>query len=97
VQHVAHDADLDALERLEMIPQREEIEQSLCGVLVRAVAGVDHVRLDAIREKVGRTRRAVADHHHVDAHRLEIPRRVHQRLALRHARSRRRHVHVVRR
>ena len=83
VQHVADDADLDALEPLEVIAQREHVEQPLRRMLVRAVAGVDDVRLDALGEELRRARRAVANHDHVDPHRLEIPRRVDQRLALR--------------
>ena len=37
---------------------------------------------DPLAEELRRARRAVADHHHVDPHRLEVPRGVHQRLAL---------------
>ena len=68
---------------LEVIAQREHVEQTLRRMLVRAVAGVDDVRLDALGEELRRARRAVANDDHVDAHRLEIARRVDERLALR--------------
>ena len=95
MQHVADDADLDAVEPPEVVAQREHVEQPLRGMLVRAVAGVDDVRLDALGEELRRAGRAVADHDHVDPHRLEIARRVDERLALRHARPRRGDVHRV--
>ena len=79
----------------EVVAQREHVEQPLRRMLVRAVAGVDDVRLDALGEELRRARRAVADHDHVDPHRLEIARRVDERLALRHARPRCRDVHRV--
>ena len=85
MQHVADDADFQALEALEVIPQRQQVQQALRGMLVRAVAGIDDVGLDAVRQKVRRARRAVADDHHVDAHGFEIARRVHEGLALGHA------------
>ena len=86
---------LQALERPEVVAQREQVEQPLRRMLVRAVAGVDHVRLDALGEELRRARRAVADDDHVDPHRLEIARRVDERLALRDARARRGDVHRV--
>ena len=83
MQHVADDADLDAFELAEVIAQREHVEQSLRRMLVRSVARVDDVRLDALGEKLRRAGRAVADDDHVDPHRLEIARRVDERFALR--------------
>jgi hypothetical protein len=40
----------------EAVAQREQVEQPLGGVLVRAVAGVDDVGLDALREEARRPR-----------------------------------------
>ena len=51
-------------------------------MLVRAVAGVDDVGADALAEELGGARGLVADDDHVDPHRLEVARRVDQRLAL---------------
>ena len=51
------------------------------------VARIDDGGLDAVGEKARRAGCAMANHHHVDAHRLEISRRVHQRLTLAHAGS----------
>jgi hypothetical protein len=96
VQHVADHAHPPPLERpAELLAQREQVEQALRRVLVRAVAGVDHVALDALGEEPRRAGRAVADDDHVDLHGLEVPRRVDQRLALRHARPRARDAHRV--
>src|SRR5476651_2288042 len=64
-------------------------------MLVRAVARIDHVGLDALGQKVRRAGGAVANDDHVDTHGFEIPRRVHQRLPLRDARPRRGDAHRV--
>ena len=71
----------------------------------RAAAMLDHHRKRAplgahngtIAEKLRGAGGAVTDHDHVDAHRLEILGRVHQRLAFRDGRAGRRHVDRVRR
>ena len=83
MQHVAHETDLEAFDLAMLVTNREEIEQRLGGMLVLAVSGVDDVRRDPIAEELGGPGRGMADHHHVDPHRLEVARRVHQRLALR--------------
>src|SRR4051812_42899160 len=95
MQHVADDADLDSLKSLEMIAQCEQIEQCLGRMLVCPIARVDHIRLDAIGEKLRGTGRAMADHDHVDAHGLEIPRGINECFALLYARSCRGDVHCI--
>ena len=64
-------------------------------MLVHAVAGVDDAGPADARELMRRARRRVAHHDHVRRHRFERPRGVGERLALRHARSRRRHAERV--
>jgi len=97
VEHVADDAHLDSLELAEIVAQRQEVEQPLRRMLVRAVSRVDHVRVDSLGEELRGARRAVADHDHVDAQASRFPRRVDERLPLRNARAGGRHVHGVRR
>src|SRR5690606_29196647 len=96
VQDVAHDAYLDAFEPTEVVTDREHVEEGLRGVLVPPIAGIDHVRGDALRQELRRARGRVPDHDHVDPHRLQIARRVDQRLALLQARAVARHVDRVR-
>src|SRR6185437_13854332 len=95
MQHVTHDAHPAAREIAQVVAQREQVEEALRGVLVRAVARIDDVALDAIGEELRGTRRPVADHDHVNPHRLEIARGVYQRFALLHAGPGRRDVHGI--
>ena len=65
-------------------PGREDVEQSLCRVLVLPVAGVDDARADPLPQEFRRARRGVTDHHHVDVHRLEVARGVDEGFPLAH-------------
>src|SRR5438270_4113127 len=96
VQDVTTDADSAAFEISEPVTQSQNVEQALCWMLVGSVASVDHIRLNSVRQEFRRARRRVTNHYHVDSHRLEIARRVHQRFALRHAGPGRRYVHRIR-
>src|SRR6266849_633141 len=60
----------------------------LCSRLVHAVARVDDARPADARQQVARARRSVAQDDHVGRHRLDVHRRVGQRLALQDARGR---------
>ena len=66
-------------------------------MLVLSIAGVDDVGRDAVGEELGGTGSAVADHHHVDPHRLQVARRVDQVLAFADRGRGARDVHRVRR
>ena len=81
MQHIAHQADLQSFDLAVLVADRQEIEQRLGGMLVLPVARVDHVGIDAIAEEFGRPGRRMADHDHIDPHRFEVARGVHQRLA----------------
>ena len=83
VQQVADDRDLQALEALLVLADRERVEQRLRRVLVHAVAGIDDGRPAQAREQVRGARRRVPHHDHVGRHRLEVADRVEQRLPLR--------------
>ena len=95
VEHIAADTDALSSQIAQTIAQCQQIEETLRGVLVSAIAGVDDVRLDSLREKLRSARRAVTNDHHVNAHRLEIARRIDERLSFLHARPGRGHVHRV--
>ena len=65
MQHVADDHDAAAVERPEGVLQDVGVEQRLGGVRVLAVAGVDHVRVDRLRDQIGRAGGGMAHDHHI--------------------------------
>ena len=79
---IADDRDLEPGDPPLGLTDREDVEQALGGVLVRAVAGVDDRGLEVAREVPGRARGLVADDEDVDAHGLDVLRRVDEGLAL---------------
>ena len=97
IQNVAEDRDVQSRDAPLLFADRERIEQRLRRMLVRAVARVDHARLQQSRQKMRRARRRVTDHDDVRVQRLQVQRGVLQRLALDEARRRRRDVDDVRR
>ena len=84
VLHIAHDADVHAVERATLFTNRVAVQQRLGGVLVPTVASVDHV--DSIaqptRDLPGHTCGAMADHDGVDTHGLDGEDCVSERLTL---------------
>ena len=54
MQHIADDDDALSAEITESGAEREGVEQSLRGVCVPAVAGVDHRGAGALGDEVGR-------------------------------------------
>src|SRR6266850_6055272 len=95
VHDVAYDRDVEPGDPPALFPHREDIEKPLGGVLVRPVARVDHAGLEMPGQVMRRTGRLVPDHHQVDAHRLDVPGRVAEGLALGDARSARLEGHRV--
>ena len=87
VQDVADDRDAQAVQAAEPAPHGEGVEQRLRGVLVRAVAGIDHAAAHPAGQPVRGARRLVPDHDRVCAHRLQRQRRVLEALALGDARA----------
>src|SRR2546430_10318914 len=79
VEDVAREADLEALDAAVLVADGEQVEQPLRGVLVLAVARVDHVGANPIAEELRGAGRRVTDHDHVDPHRLEVLGRVDER------------------
>lgn len=71
-----------------MLANREDIQQSLCRVLVRAVSGVDHSSLEMFREQVRSSRTAMSHDNKVDSHRLNVPRGIDEGLTFGNAAAR---------
>jgi hypothetical protein len=84
VEDVADDRDVKAVELVEFLPQRVEIQQRLRRMLMLAVPGVDDVRVGETCDKLWRADLRVPDHDHVGVVRAERERGVLQRLALVH-------------
>ena len=82
VEDVAEDGDLEAGDAALALPDGEGVQQALGGVLVRAVAGVDHVGLGEAGEEVRGAARAVAQDDEVGVEGLEVADRVLEGLAL---------------
>ena len=79
---VADEPHRHAGEVAEAFADREDVEEPLGRVLVRAVASVDDADVEVLGKKMGGTRRGVADNDGVNSHRLEVFRRVDERLPL---------------
>ena len=82
---VADDGDGLAGERTEALAQGERVEQGLGRVLVEAVAGVDHRRLDHPCHRPRSPGARMPDDQHVGADRLQVADGIGERLALRDA------------
>ena len=84
VLDVADDADVHAIERASLLANRVAVQQGLRGVLVPAIARIDHVDsiVQPARDLPRHARRAVADNDGVDAHRFDGEHRIAERLAL---------------
>src|SRR5262245_23829789 len=95
VQDVPDDSHLQPGDAAFGAADRQSVEQRLRGVFVRAVAGVDHRRVDYLCYLMRRAGRRMADDYRVGRHRLQIQRGVNERLAFDDARSRSRDVDRV--
>jgi len=95
VQNVAADGHDQPLDAAFVAADGEGIEQRLGGMLVRAVAGIDHRTVDLLGQKLDRARGVMAHHDDVRMHGVERDRSVDQRLALAHGGGADRHVHNV--
>ena len=80
-QNVAEDSDVEAGDVAFLFADGKHIEQRLRGVLVRAVAGVDHMGVEKAREKMRCASGFVADDDDVGIERLEGARGVLEALA----------------
>src|SRR5215212_2917406 len=56
VENVTTDGDLEALDSVEAIAESKHVEQTLRGMLVLAVSGVDHVGADSLSQELRRAR-----------------------------------------
>ncbi len=78
---VAHNGHLERFQRLLVAQDGVGVEQSLRGMFVHAVAGVDDRNIEVFRHQRGRSGAGMADDNHVRAHRAQGVSRVQQRLA----------------
>ncbi len=85
VRDVSDDGDLLPLQGPPALAQAERVEQPLGGVLVEAVARVDHARPHRASHQPGSARRGMPDHQRVRADSVEVADGVLQRFALGHA------------
>ena len=82
VEDVAENRDVPAFEAAFAVADRERVEQGLRGMLVRAIARVEHRNFEALGDEFGRAGRCVADHDAVGAHGFDGADRVDERFAL---------------
>src|SRR5205814_9566963 len=80
-QNVADDNDMEVLDLAAFLPDCVDIEKTLSGMFVRAVAGVDHARFQLPRQKLRRAGGTVAQDENVGMHGLEIASGVFERFA----------------
>src|SRR5882672_4206844 len=95
VHDVAHDRDVKPRDSPALLPHREDVEESLGRVFVRAVARVDDPGLEMPGQIVRRAGGLVPDHHQVNPHRLDVPGRIAEGLALGDAGTARLEAHGV--
>ena len=81
VEDVADDRDFQALDAALLFTDREDVEQGLRRVAVRAVPGVDDAAGNVARDEVLRAGRAVPHDQEIDLQRLDVAYGIQQRLA----------------
>ena len=79
---VAHDTHLETLERALLFPDGVEVEQRLRGMLVLAIARIDHGRIGMLRDHIRCARIFMAHDEHIDLHRIERLDGINKALAL---------------
>ena len=62
-----------------LFADRENVEQGLCGMAVRARSGIDDPDVEFAGQKFGRTDGGMADHDDVDLERLDVAERIQKR------------------
>ncbi len=87
MQNVADNRDFQSINPAFVFANRKRIEQRLCRMLVRAVAGVNDRGVGHARKMKRRARHRVTNHDAIGRHRFEISRRVQQRFAFGYARG----------
>ena len=85
---IAHDTHFETLERALLFPNGVEVEQRLRGMLVLAIARIDHGRIGMLRDHIRCARVLMAHDEHVDLHRIERLDGVDKALALDRGRGR---------
>src|SRR5438270_733760 len=88
---VAHNRNMQALQRLLMFQDRVSIQQRLRRMLVHPIPGIHHGYIEVLRHQVWRARQRMTNHNDVRPNRPQRVARIEQRLALLNARPARLH------
>ena len=84
---IAYDANLQAFERALFLPDGVQVQKSLGGMLMLAVARIDNRSVGVLRNHVRGARALVAHHEHVDFHGIKRSNGVDKAFALHRRRS----------
>ena len=95
MQHVAADSDGETRNAALGAADRQRVQQGLSRMLMGAVAGVDDVAIDFLRQQFDGAGRVMANDENIRPHGVQRHRRVDQRFAFRDGRGRDVHVHDV--
>ncbi len=95
MQNVAADGDRQPADPALVAPDGQCIEQRLSGMLMGAIACIDHRAAHLLGEKCYRAGGRMPNNKNVGPHGVERHRGIYQRLALLHARIGDRHVHHI--
>ena len=71
-EDVTDDGNMESLDAAKFFPDGEDVEETLRGMFVSTVAGVDDAGVEALREESGRAWRAVAENDDVRLKGLEV-------------------------
>ncbi|OLB32187.1 MAG: hypothetical protein AUH13_04975 [Acidobacteria bacterium 13_2_20CM_58_27] len=82
VQNVAENGHVQVLDRAQPVANRERVQQPLRGMLMGAVARVDHRNIQVPRHVIGRPGRRVPHHQAIRLHGVQVERGVQQGFAL---------------
>src|SRR5215472_3133587 len=96
VQHVAENRHVQIFDGAQAVANRQRVQQSLGGMLVRAVTCIDNRNVQVPRNVIGSSRSRVPHHQAIRLHCVQIECRVEERLALLDARSFGLQIHRVR-
>ena len=99
MQHIAHNRHREIGKIFFVMPNREHIQQPLCGVGVATIARIDNVDMgrNVLGDQIRCARFAVAHHEHIGGHCAQIGNRIQQRFTFRGTRTRNIQIDNVRR
>jgi hypothetical protein len=95
MQNIAADRHGQAFKLAEFAANGEGIEQRLCGVLMLAIAGIDHRTTHFLRQQFHRARRLMPHHQKIRVHGIDGHGRVENRFTLGNGGRGNRHIHHI--